>query len=193
MLEDLVKKSRSYRRFLENERISIDFLTYLISLTRFCPSAANLQPLKYILSTNREKNKLIFNTLSWAAYLKDWKGPKEGERPSAYIVMLGDKNIAKDFRYDAGICAQTIMLGATEKGFGGCILASINRDKLREGLDIPEDFEILLVLALGKPNETVVIEDMKDAKDIKYWRDEKGIHHVPKRLLNDLILKRFSD
>jgi len=193
MLEDLVKKSRSYRRFFEDERISIDFLTYLISLTRFCPSAANLQPLKYILSTNREKNKLIFNTLSWAAYLKDWKGPKEGERPSAYIVMLGDKNIAKDFRYDAGICAQTIMLGATEKGFGGCILASINRDKLREDLDIPKDFEILLVLALGKPNETVVIEDMNDAKDIKYWRDEKGIHHVPKRLLDDLILKRFSD
>ncbi len=192
MLEQLLRKTRSYRRFFEDEILDIEVLIELISLTRFCPSAGNLQPLKYILSTSKEQNSIIFNTLSWAAYLKDWAGPQEGERPSGYIIILGDKKIAKDFKYDAGICAQTIMLGATERGLGGCILASINRQTLREKLDIAEHLEILLVLALGKPKETIVLEDISSSGDIRYWRDEKDIHHVPKRLLDELIIKKFA-
>jgi len=146
-----------------------------------------MQPIKYILSNTPEKNALIFSTLSWAGYLKDWSGPKKGERPSAYIVVLGDKDIRAEVKWDDGIVAQTIMLGAVEQGYGGCIFASINKVELREMLQLSEQYEILLILALGKPKEQVVIDSVKDG-NIKYWRDENDIHHVPKRELEDLIL-----
>jgi nitroreductase len=126
--------------------------------------------------------------LSWAGYLKEWSGPGEGERPSAYIVVLGDTTIAKSFQYDAGIASQSITLGAVEMGLGGCLIGSIKRDVLREVLAIPDRYEILLVIALGKPGETVILEDLGSERDIKYWRDEEDIHYVPKRKVGEMIL-----
>lgn len=187
MIYDIILRNRSYRRFYQDRIISLETLRDLIELARLSPSSANLQPLKYLLSNTPEKNSIIFSTLAWAGYFKDWPGPEEGERPSAYIVILGDTNITKDFSCNHGIAAQSILMGAVEKGYGGCIVASIQKQKLREVLKIPERYEILLVIALGIPKEKVVIEDVKNG-DIKYWRDEKGIHHVPKRSLLELIL-----
>jgi nitroreductase len=163
-------------------------LEELVGLTRYCASAANLQPLKYILSCGPEKNALIFKHLAWAAYLQDWEGPQEGERPSAYIIVLSDTTITKSFGCDHGIAAQTILLGATEKGLGGCMVGSIKRKKLRQALSIPGHLEILLVIALGKPKETVVIETVGPDGNIKYWRDREDVHHVPKRTLDELIV-----
>lgn len=188
MLRDLVVKNRSYRRFYEEVAIEHETLRKLVDLARLSPSAANLQPLKYILSRDPQKNSLIFPHLTWAAYLKDWPGPSEGERPSAYIIILGDTEVSKSFGCDHGIAAQGILLGATEKGLGGCIIGSIKREELRKALDIPPRYEILLVLALGKPMETVAIETTASTGDIKYWRDSKSIHHVPKRPLDDIII-----
>ena len=188
MLEDLVLKNRSYRRFEEAVPIGEETLKGLVDLARHSASAANLQPLKYILSCDREKNALIFSHLSWAAYLRDWPGPPEGERPSAYIVIVGDKGICGSFGCDHGIAAQTIMLGAVEKGLGGCMIGSIARQSLHRDLALAADHEILLVLAMGKPKETVVIEPLGAAQDIRYWRDSKGVHHVPKRSLDDIIV-----
>ena len=128
----------------------------------------------------------------WAGYIRSWKGPAEGERPSAYIVILGDTELNKSFGCDHGIAAQSIMLGATERGLGGCMIGSIDRPKLRQVLDIPERYEILLVLALGKPSETVVLEDVGPDGDIKYYRDEEDVHHVPKRTLSELVLKEYE-
>jgi len=188
MLKDLILKNRSYRRFYEDFRIECETLKELVDLARLSASAANLQPLKYILSCDPEKNSLIFPHLKWAGYLKDWPGPQEGERPSAYIIILGDTEIAENFGCDHGIAAQSILLGATEKGLGGCIIGSVDRESLRKVLNIPERYEILLVIALGKPKEKVVIEEVGPDGDIKYWRDEKGVHHVPKRRLEEIIL-----
>ena len=187
MIKDLVLKNRSYRRFYEDYKIDSQTLENFIELVRFTPSAANKQALKYMLSNSEEVNTKIFETLAWAGYLKDWNGPDPGERPSAYIVVLGDTKIAKDFNVDPGIVMQTILLGAVEKGLGGCIFASIKRSLLADNLAIPERYQILNVVALGKPNEDVVIDDIAD-DDIKYWRDENSIHHVPKRTVNELIL-----
>lgn len=186
MIRDLIIKNRSYRRFYQEVAIERKTLRELVELASLSASAGNLQPLKYILSCNPQKNALIFPYLTWAAYLKNWSGSPEGERPSAYIIILGDTQIGKSFEYDAGIAAQSILLGATEKGLGGCMIGSIQTQALRQALNIPSRYEILLVLALGKPKETVIIE--KAATDIKYWRDTKDIHHVPKRALDDLIL-----
>jgi len=188
MLRDLIIKNRSYRRFYQEVAISCETLRELVDLARLSASGANRQPLKYILSCEPEKNARIFPCLGWAAYLKDWPGPEEGERPSAYIIILGDTEISQSFFVDHGIAAQSILLGATEKGLGGCIIASIQKQALRQALDIPARYEILLVLALGKPKETVLLEPVGPDGDIKYWRDSKGVHHVPKRSLEEILI-----
>jgi nitroreductase len=188
MIKDLVVRNRTYRRFDQSFAVSMDTLKDLVDLARLSGSAGNKQPLKYILSCDPLKNALIFEQLAWAGYLKDWPGPVEGERPSAYILMLGDKQISPFFDFDNGIAAQSILLGAVEKGLGGCMIASIQRPKLREKFNIPDRYEILLVIALGKPVETVVLETVKTDGDVKYWRDSEGRHYVPKRSLDDIIL-----
>ena len=188
MLKDLVTKNRSYRRFHQGEGITLGTLRELVDLARLSASGANRQPLKFILACDPERNAQIFPHLAWAGYLTDWPGPEEGERPSGYIVVLGDTDIRPSFGVDHGIAAQSILLGATEKGLGGCIIASIKKDALRAALDINSRYEILLVLALGKPQETVVVDPVGPDGNIKYWRDEQGVHHVPKRALDDIIV-----
>ncbi len=188
MFRDLVLKNRSYRRFYQDSVVSKEVLLGLVDLARLTGSAGNKQPLKYIISSDPSTNAKIFSTLAWAGYLKDWPGPSEGERPSAYIVMLGDTAIANSYNFDNGIAAQTILLGAVEQGLGGCMILSVKKEQLRELLKIPPQFEILLVIALGKPKETVILEDLGAEGDVKYWRDKDEKHHVPKRLLKDIIL-----
>jgi nitroreductase len=187
-LKELVLKTRSYRRFDESHQIDIKLIEDLIDLARLSASGANRQPLKYLIYNTPEECKKVFPYLAWAGYLTEWPGPDKGERPTAYIVILGDKSITDVFGVDHGIASQSIMLGAVEAGLGGCIIASIKRQELSEELNIPDRFEVLVVLALGKPVEKVVIEDIKD-NDVKYWRDNTGTHHVPKRGLNELIVK----
>ena len=188
MFKEIIQKNRSYRRFYEEHTIDEQTLMELIDLTRFSPSGSNIQPLKYMLSCSQEKNELIFSQLAWAGYLKDWPGPGKGERPTAYIVVLGDKNISNSFDKDLGIAAQSILLGATEKGLGGCMIGSVKRQELRKVLNTPDQYEILLVIALGKPKENVIIDTVGPEGDIKYWRDAEGNHHVPKRRLEDIII-----
>jgi nitroreductase len=188
MIQDLVRKNRSYRRFHQEVSISMETLRELVDLARLSASGANIQPLKYVLACAPERNALVFPHLAWAGYLRDWAGPDEGERPSAYIIILGDTEIKKNFGVDHGIAAQSILLGATEKGLGGCIIASIDREGLREVIDIDARYEILLILALGQPKETVVIDPVGPDGDIKYWRDDTQVHHLPKRALDEIIV-----
>lgn len=188
MLKDLVFRNRSYRRFHEDVPVTMETLRDLVDLARLSASGANQQPLKYILSSDPQGNGLIFPQLAWAGYLKDWSGPCEGERPAGYIIILGDTSIRSSFGCDHGIAAQSILLGATERGLGGCTMSSVQREKLSAALEIPAHYEILLVLALGKPKETVVIDPLGPDGDIKYWRDEQHVHHVPKRSLDEIIV-----
>lgn len=191
-LKDIIYKNRSYRRFYEDVKISNEQLTYLVDLARMSPSPKNLQALKFKLCNDSILNHEIFQTLAWAAYLKDWQGPEKGERPSAYIFILADKNIspdiAKDYLYTAsGYVAQSMLLGAVEMGFGGCTIAAFRRSELNKAINLPNHLEIMMVLALGKPKENIIITELK-SKDIKYYRDKNGNHYVPKRNLDDLII-----
>lgn len=186
MLKELVIKNRSYRRFYQNKTIDKEQLKFLINIGRFTASGANRQPIRYILSNQAEKNERIFKCLRWAGYLEDWDGPIEGERPSAYIVMVALKGV--NAPHDEGIVGQTILLAAVEQGLGGCFIANVDREQLRETLNLDDKYEIKLVIALGYPKEEVVLEEISEADDIKYYRDEKKIHHVPKIKLDDLIL-----
>jgi len=188
MIKDLIEKNRSYRRFDQKSPVEIETLRQLVDLARLSASAANLQPLKYVLSCSPEQNGVIFEHLAWAGYLTDWQGPQPSKQPTAYIIILGDTTIAKSFHCDHGIAAQSILLGAAEKGLGGCIIGSIQRDELRKKLNIPQKYEILLVIALGKPAEKVVLESTVKTGSIEYYRNDKDVHHVPKRPLDEIIL-----
>ena len=186
--KDLARNNRSYRRFDESFFIERTTLVEFIELARFAASGRNDQPLKYFLSNEQYLNKEIFSNLAWAGHLKKWPGPEEGERPSAYIIVLLDHHIANNYFCDDGIAMQNILLGAVEKGLGGCIIQSINKSQLSATLRLPDQLEIIDVIALGKPLETVVITGVGADGDIRYYRDENGVHYVPKRSLEELII-----
>ena len=188
-IKDLVTKNRSRRRFFQHVTVERTTLEELIDLARISASAGNLQPLKYFLSNDPATNQIIFDHISWAGYLEDWPGPPNGERPSAYIIVLGDRTICQSFGIDLGIAAQSILLGAVEKGLGGCIIGSTRKLELSAALKIPSRYDILITIAIGKPKEQVEIEAIGIEGDIKYWRDEAGVHHVPKRSLEEIIIR----
>jgi len=187
MLAELVRKTRSIRRFDQSRRISRETLRELVDLARITASGSNKQPLKYMLFDDSADTDRIFPLTAWAGYLPDWPGPEEGERPAAYILILLDKEISETVDCDHGIAAQTIALAAMEKGIGTCMIGSIKRVPLRREFAIPDRYEIKLILALGYPVETVVLDEIKDG-DVKYWRDENRVHHVPKRSLDEVII-----
>ncbi|UCF98494.1 MAG: nitroreductase family protein [Spirochaetaceae bacterium] len=189
---EIVKKNRSYRRFDQSHGLSRELLLELVDLARTAPSAGNLQVFRYALSSSAEINSRIFETLGWAASLPDWPGPEEGERPTGYVVIVAEKDTWDWARVDLGIVAQTILLGAAARGLGGCMLGNVRKEKLRKILELGEGMQIQLVIALGKPVERVVLEEVDEGESITYYRTEDRVHHVPKRKLADLVLKAYG-
>ena len=190
IIKDLLIADRSIRRFEEGREIDSDTLKSLVNLTRFCASGRNLQPLKYILVTDKNKKEKLFPLLAWAGYLTDWPGPKEGERPAAYIIQCLDTDITQNCLCDDGLQIQAITIGATALEIGCCIIKSFNVEKLKSLFELSDNLKPLYVLALGFPKEKVVITelDKKDPEGYKYFRDSRGIHYVPKRSLEDIII-----
>ena len=189
-IEELVLKNRSYRRFDESDPIPSALLVELVDLTRRCPSTANRQPMKFMTISASSEREAIFPHLRWAAYIKEWDGPAPGERPTGYIVFLDDTSISQSAGVDPGVCGQTMLLRAVEAGFGGCMIANLNKEGLRQVLNIPETMEILLVIAFGRPAEEVLLEDTDESGSIRYYRDKTDRHHVPKRPLNEILINR---
>lgn len=182
MLNDLVLKNRSYRRFYQDVTIELEVLRELVNLARLSASGGNRQALKYILSNDLHRNSLIFKNITLAG------NPGEDEAPAAYIVILGDKTISSTFGCDHGVAAQSILLGAVEKGFGGCMVRLIKRKVLAKALKVRPQLEILLVIILGKPKETpVIVSTFKEGTNMS-WVDDEGVRHVPKRSLDDIIV-----
>ncbi|MFW6260208.1 MAG: nitroreductase family protein [Spirochaetota bacterium] len=191
--EDLVLRTRSYRRFDESKPVGVDTLRDLVDLARRVPSAMNRQPLKYILCCGPRSNGRVFETLAWAGGLKEWSGPQPGERPTAYVVVLVDRELNPNAATDIGIAAQTILLGASERGLGGCMMGAITRPALRSALSIDEELDIGLVIALGTPAERIVLEDAAPGASISYYREADGSHHVPKRTLGEVVVGQFEE
>ena len=192
MLKDLFRRNRSYRRFYQKVPVGLETMRELVDLARLTASSGNQQPLKYILCCDPEVNASVFSCLNWAGYLADWAGPVEGERPAAYIIILGDTEIARSIDCDHGIAAQSILLGATERGLGGCIISHPKARPLRDALNISQRYRIRLVIALGKPKEQVVIESIGSDGDHRYYRDDQGVHHVPKRSVDELVVQTYG-
>lgn len=190
IVKGLLERDRSVRRFEENRRISRETLERLIDLTRYCASGRNLQPLKYRIVTDKEECERVFPLLAWAGYFENWSGPEEGERPVAYIVQCLDSRLTKNCLCDDGLQLQAITLGATSLNIGGCIIKSFQIMPLKEVLNLPEWTQPLYVLALGYSKEKVQIEilEVETPESIKYYRTPDGMHHVPKRPLESLLI-----
>ncbi len=188
-IKDLIKRSRSYRSFDPDCFISREQLTELVECARFSPSSRNLQVLKFRLVTeDAERNQVLANT-KWAGLLSHMEIPPKGHTPTAYIVICIDTSLTDSlapFQRDVGICAQSILLAATEAGYGGCMIGNFSADAIRSVLALPDHLAPQLVIGLGKPDETVEIVDVQNGS-IAYYR-ENGVHYVPKRALEDLIV-----
>lgn len=192
MLNELLLKNRSYRSFNESRKIKREELEKMISYARITPSSVNLQPLKYYLACEHETVSKIQPLTRWAGLLKEFEIPPKGHYPTAFIIICFDGDLAAseiNFQKDVGIAAQTIMLSATEMGLGGCMIGSFNKEELIKILNLPKNIKPELILALGEPDEKIVITDLPIDKNTAYFRKE-NIHYVPKRSLNDLIINR---
>lgn len=188
-LKNLLVKDRSIRRFDASCPIGTDILRSLVDLTRYCASSRNLQPLRYRIVESEAERELVYPLLAWAGYLKDWDGPVPSERPVAYLVQCLDTDLINSCLCDDGLQIQAITLGAAALGIGACIIKSFNAPKLKGVLSLPDNMEPRYVIALGYPIEQVVIEPMSSPDEIEYYRTPDGIHHVPKRPLDTLIIK----
>lgn len=189
-MEALIKATRSYRSFKPGIKISEETLRRFVSLTRYTASSVNLQPLKYKICVDNEECGIVCEKVRYAKALKNIVLPPEGHEPSAYILIFLDKHLSENlltFRRDIGIAAQTIMLCATEKGLGGCMIGNFDSENICNGLKIPDHLSLQLVIALGIPDEKVILEDETDG-NVTYYRDEDNIHHVPKRTLSEILI-----
>ena len=184
MIYEKITSRRTIRKYVQKEVLN-EVLLKCVDAARLSPSGANRQPLKYIVVNDHGLMKEVFSTLKWAGYLPGYQ-PGENEVPRAYIVITLDKSISENFGHDAGIAAMSISMVAYEAGLGSCILGAVDREKLKEMLKMPDGFDIVLVIALGYPSESPVVDKVKNG-DIKYWLDENRVLHVPKRSLEEVL------
>lgn len=187
MIKNLILKNRSYRRFFQEKKIEKKILDEIIDNVRITASARNIQPLKYASAIGEKLCGNIFTTLSWAGYIENGT-PKSGEQPTGYIIIFNDKNIAPNSLWDQGIVAQTITLNAVEKGLGCCIIASVNREKLKQFISHDDNLEVALIIAIGYPKEEIEIIRLKN-NEYKYYRNEKEVHFVPKRSFDEVYIE----
>ena len=181
-VKEAIVKRRSIRKFTDKPVEQSD-LDDLVESARMAPTGSNMQPLEFV--TVRENLEEFFSATKWAGFI-DWN-PRKEEMPRGYIVILSNKDIRKEPLTDVGIAGGYIALAAEEKGLASCLLGALDRVKIREMLLIPDSHDIELVVALGYPGQESFTEDVKE--DIKYWMDEQGNMHVPKRKLEDISHK----
>ena len=187
-LKSLLKRDRSIRQYNESRRVTEAELFDIVSLTRYCASGRNLQPLRYRMVISEEECERIFPLLAWAGYYKHWDGPESGKRPAAYIIQCIDSRLCKSAECDCGLSLQAITLGAVSKGLGCCIIKSFDPEKVKSVLGLPEWCVPVYVISLGYPAEKAVVTEVDKDGDIKYFRDRDGVQCVPKRRMDDLMI-----
>ena len=191
MFADLVLKNRSFRAFDASRAVTRDELLTLVDLARLTASSANRQPLKYAVVHEAQQVEAVLALTRWAAALPQLHLPPEGRHPTAFIVICHDERICEalpGYLKDVGIAAQTILLAAAEKDLGGCMIGSFNPEELSKLLSLPAEVKPQLVIALGKPDEEVCLTDVPADGKTAYFRDESGVHYVPKRSLEDIVI-----
>lgn len=190
MFKDLVKRSRSFRGYDESRRFTREELAEFVDCARFAPSSVNRQPFKYYLACEPEQLAVIQPLTGWARALPEKKLPYPGKRPTAFIAICQNTEWDPDltrYQRDVGIVAQTMLLAAAEQGLGGIMIGNFSPEKLSAALELPGTLVPMLIVAFGKPDETVVLTEVGEGESVKYYRDENDVHYVPKRRLEDVI------
>ncbi len=191
MLKDLIVKNRSYRGYDESREITREELMEFVDCARLSASSVNRQPFKYYLAYTKESTGKIQPLTGWARALPGKGLPYPGHRPTAFIVICQETEWDADlnrYRVDLGIAAQSMLLRATEKGLGGIMIGNFSPAKIAEALALPSHIVPMLIVAFGKPDETVVLTEAKAGEPLSYYRDENDVHYVPKRKLEDITL-----
>ncbi len=191
--KELVLANRSYRGYDESRRVTREELLAMVDCARFAASSINQQPLKFCLVWEKNAVDKVQSHTQWAKGLPELTLPHPGKCPTAFIIICQDTQIDScktRYQQDVGIAAQTILLAATEMGLGGCMIGSYNAAGIKEALALPERLLPQLVVAIGKPAETVVLTEAGADGNVAYYRDENDVHYVPKRALEDIILER---
>ena len=191
MLKDLIVKNRSYRGYDESRKITREELTDFVDCARLSASSVNRQPFRYYLAYTKEATGKIQPLTGWARALPEKGLPYPGHRPTAFIVICQETEWDADltrYRVDLGIAAQSMLLRATETGLGGIMIGNFSPAKIAEALSLPSHIVPMLIVAFGKPDETVVLTEARAGESLKYYRDENDVHYVPKRKLEDILL-----
>jgi len=189
--EKLVHENRSYRGYDHSRKVTKDELLRMVDCARLAASSVNLQPLKYFLAWEEDVVSRIQPLTGWAKNLPEMSLPHKGMEPAAFIVICQDRSIFDSlarFQRDVGIVAQTILLAAVEMGLGGCMIGSFEAGRIKEALHLPDHLTPMLVVAIGKPAEKIVLKEIDDGEPTPYYRDENDVHYVPKRKLKDIVL-----
>ncbi len=187
----LVREARSCRRFDESAPLTQQDLDWLLECARLAPSARNAQELRFMTVTAGPILDQLFPLARWAGALKDWKGPEQGERPTAFIATLMPEHAGYLICYDVGIACQTIQLGATSRGWGACMIQSFDHAQAAKLLNVPQGLKIALLVGLGVAVEKRVVAAMPPDGSFSYWRDNNQVHHVPKRSLAELLIAKY--
>ena len=193
MIKDLVQKNRSYRGYDESRKVTREELVHLVECARLAPSSVNMQPLRYYLIHTQEELDLLQPLTNWARALPELTLPHPGHCPTGFVVICQDTNLNPSiprFQKDIGIVAQTMLLAAVEMGLGGCMIGNYDAGKVKAALNLAENLAPVLIVAIGKPDETIVLTDVGPNGETTYYRDENDVHYVPKRSLDDLIINR---
>ncbi len=191
MLIDLVRKNRSFRGYDHSRKITKEELLCMVEAARLCPSSVNIQPFKYYLAYEEDKVFILQKETHWARGLPEMTLPHPGKEPTAFIVICQDQRIFESlarFQKDVGIVAQTMLLQAVEMGLGGCMIGNFNAASVKEVLGLEEQMHPLLIVAVGKPDEEIILTDVGEGGSTSYYRDDEDRHYVPKRALDDIIL-----
>ena len=193
MIKDLIIKNRSYRGYDETYYFTKEQLINYVDGARLCASSINIQPLKYYIAWKNPEVGIIQSRIKWARQLPNMTLPHPGMAPTAFIVICQDETISDNlnrFMKDIGIVAQSILLMAAEEELGGCMIGNFNAGEIRDGLGLPDHLHPMLVIALGKPAETIILTEVGEDGNTAYYRDENDVHYVPKRKLEDILILR---
>lgn len=193
MFKDLVRANRSYRGYDESYHFTKEELADFVDHARLAPSSVNAQPFRYYLAWEKDEVDKIQSLTKWARALPDLELPHKGMHPTGFIIICQDTNIGESltrYQKDVGIVAQTMLLAAVEKGLGGCMIGNFQAGPVKEALGLSQNLAPLLIVALGKPAEKIVLTEVDEGDSVQYYRDDEDVHYVPKRKLSDIIISR---
>lgn len=184
-LRRLLLHNRSYRGYDNSFVVREDQLRRIIEVATLCPSARNQQVLRFRPVLKDESDKVLSHIRLGGA-LPELHLPFPGNEPNAFVVICSTVEESKYVDMDLGIVAQSMLLQATEIGLGGICIGAFDHEPIKEALNLA--YEPLLVLAIGRPKESIELVECHEGDSLTYYRNN-DIHYVPKLSLDDLILK----